>query len=168
MKVGVVSDTHMTRMAKKLPKALTEGLAGVELILHLGDWVDLEIVDELAKIAPVEGIAGNNDGREIVERFGEQKILTLAGARIGMIHGHAPYSGRGTDGNALKAFAGEQLDCILFGHSHQPLLRRENGLLLFNPGSPTDKRREKLYSFGLMDIEDGNIEARHVFYESKG
>ncbi|MNV96722.1 phosphodiesterase [compost metagenome] len=103
-----------------------------------------------------------------MERFGEQKILTLAGARIGMIHGHAPYSGRGTDGNALKAFAGEQLDCILFGHSHQPLLRRENGLLLFNPGSPTDKRREKLYSFGLMDIEDGNIEARHVFYESKG
>lgn len=168
MKVGVVSDTHMTRMAKKLPKALKEGLKGVELILHLGDWVDMEIYNELCVLAPVEGIAGNNDGPDIVSRFGERKILTLAGARIGMVHGHYPYSGRGTDGNALKAFAGETLDCILFGHSHQPLLRRENGVLLFNPGSPTDKRREKLYSFGILEIEEGKIEARHIFYESKG
>ncbi|MFD1775683.1 metallophosphoesterase family protein [Paenibacillus rhizophilus] len=167
MKVGIVSDTHMGRMAK-LPKALTEGLAGVELILHLGDWVDLAVYDELSALAPVEGIAGNNDGSEIVRRFGERKIITLAGARIGMVHGHRPYTGKGTDSNALRAFAGESLDCILFGHSHQPLMRSENGVLLFNPGSPTDKRREKLYSFGLMDIEGGKIEARHIFYESKG
>ncbi|QWU17476.1 hypothetical protein SAMN04487895_104120 [Paenibacillus sophorae] len=168
MKVGVVSDTHMTRAGKKLPKALIEGLAGVELILHLGDWVDMEVYDELSALAPVDGIAGNNDGQDIVKRFGERKIVTVAGARIGMVHGHQPYTGRGTDGNALRAFAGESLDCILFGHSHQPLMRSENGILLFNPGSPTDKRREKLYSFGLLDIEEGKIEARHIFYESKG
>ncbi|MDT3425973.1 putative phosphoesterase [Paenibacillus forsythiae] len=168
MKVGVVSDTHMTRMAKKLPKALVEGLKGVELILHLGDWVDMEIYNELSTLAPVDGIAGNNDGQDIVKRFGERKIVTVEGARIGMVHGHRPYTGRGTDFNALRAFEGEGLDCILFGHSHQPLLRRENGVLLFNPGSPTDKRREKLYSFGLLDIGEGKIEARHIFYESKG
>ncbi|WP_025688339.1 metallophosphoesterase family protein [Paenibacillus zanthoxyli] len=165
MKVGVVSDTHMTRPTrKKLPKALVEGLAGVELILHLGDWIDMEVYDELSALAPVDGIAGNNDGQDIVKRFGARKILTVAGARIGMVHGHQPYTGRGTDGNALRAFAGENLDCILFGHSHQPLMRRENGILLFNPGSPTDKRREKLYSFGLLDIEEGKIAARHIFY----
>ncbi|NGM82584.1 metallophosphoesterase family protein [Paenibacillus sp. 7124] len=167
MKVGIVSDTHLGRMVK-LPKALTEGLAGVELILHLGDWVDLAVYDELSALAPVDGIAGNNDGTEIVRRFGERKILTLAGAQIGMVHGHRPYTGKGTDSNALRAFAGESLDCILFGHSHQPLMRSENGVLLFNPGSPTDKRREKLYSFGLMNIEGGKIEARHIFYDSKG
>ncbi|AKG33736.1 metallophosphoesterase family protein [Paenibacillus durus] len=168
MKVGVVSDTHMTRPMKKLPKALTEGLAGVDLILHLGDWVDMEVYDELSALAPVDGIAGNNDGQDIVKRFGERKILTVTGARIGMVHGHQPYTGRGTDGNALRAFAGENLDCILFGHSHQPLMRSEDGILLFNPGSPTDKRREKLYSFGLLDIEEGKIAARHIFYGSKG
>ncbi|MNW66269.1 Phosphodiesterase YfcE [compost metagenome] len=115
----------------------------------------------------MEGIAGNNDGAEIIRRLGERKIVTLEGVRIGMIHGHAPYSRKGTDGNALLAFEGEKVDCILFGHSHQPLLRQEGDILLFNPGSPTDKRREKQYSFGLMDIEEGKISARHIFYDSR-
>lgn len=84
-----------------------------------------------------------------------------------MVHGHTPHSRKGTDGNALLAFANDKVDCILFGHSHQPLLREENGILLFNPGSPTDKRREKLYSFGILDIEEGKVSARHVFYDSK-
>jgi len=167
MKVGVVSDTHMTRMSKALPQALTEEFRKVDLILHLGDWVDMVVYDQLAALAPVEGIAGNNDGWDIIQKFGERKILQLDGVRIGMVHGHTPYSGKGTDGNALKAFADEEVDCILFGHSHQPLMRNENGILLFNPGSPTDKRREPLYSFGILDIEDGAISARHVFYESK-
>ncbi|WP_342564736.1 metallophosphoesterase [Paenibacillus sp. FSL R7-0345] len=167
MKVGVVSDTHMPRSAKALPQALVEEFRHVDQILHLGDWVAMEIYDLLAELAPVEGIAGNNDGQEIISRFGEQKIVTLDGVRIGLIHGHAPYSRKGTDGNALLAFEGQEVDCILFGHSHQPLMRRENGVLLFNPGSPTDKRREKQYSFGILDIEDGKISARHVFYDSK-
>lgn len=167
MKIGVVSDTHMSSRAKGLPKALVEEFRKVDLILHLGDWVSLEIYDLLSQLAPVEGIAGNNDGAEIIRRFGERKLLTLEGVRIGMIHGHAPYSRKGTDGNALLAFEGEEVDCILFGHSHQPLMRREDGILLFNPGSPTDKRREKQYSFGLLDITDGKISGRHIMYDSK-
>jgi hypothetical protein len=167
MKVGVVSDTHMSRMAKSLPKALIAEFQHVDLILHLGDWVSMGIYDLLSELAPVEGIAGNNDGDEIIARFGERKIITLEGIRIGMVHGHTPHSRKGTDGNALLAFANDEVDCILFGHSHQPLLREENGILLFNPGSPTDKRREKLYSFGILDIEVGKVSARHVFYDSK-
>jgi putative phosphoesterase len=157
----------MSSRAKGLPKALVEEFRKVDLILHLGDWVSLEIYDLLSQLAPVEGIAGNNDGAEIIRRFGERKLLTLEGVRIGMIHGHAPYSRKGTDGNALLAFEGEKVDCILFGHSHQPLMRREDGILLFNPGSPTDKRREKQYSFGLLDITDGKISGRHILYDSK-
>lgn len=167
MKVGVVSDTHLSHAAKELPRVLIEEFSKVDLILHLGDWVAMEVYDRLSRLAPVEGIAGNNDGSEIIQRFGERKIITLEGVRIGMIHGHTPYSRKGTDGNALLAFEGEELDCILFGHSHQPLLRKENGVLLFNPGSPTDKRREKQYSFGLMDIEEGSVSARHIFYDSR-
>lgn len=165
MKIGVVSDTHISRAGKALPQVLVEEFQKVDHILHLGDWVVMEVYDQLAELAPVEGIAGNNDGTAIVRRFGERKIVTLEGMRFGMIHGHAPYSRKGTDGNALLAFEGEEVDCILFGHSHQPLLRRENGILLFNPGSPTDKRREKRYSFGLLEIAGGAIEARHVFFD---
>ncbi|WP_379132626.1 metallophosphoesterase family protein [Paenibacillus sp. sgz500958] len=167
MRVGVVSDTHMSRMSKALPQALIEEFSQVDLILHLGDWVVMEVYEQLSALAPVEGIAGNNDGEEIIRRFGERKVIELDGIRIGMVHGHTPYSGKGTDGNALKAFAGIELDCILFGHSHQPLIRNESGILLFNPGSPTDKRREPLYSFGLLEIGGGSISARHIFYGSK-
>lgn len=167
MKIGVVSDTHLSSMAKTLPKALVDEFRKVDIILHLGDWVSMGIYDLLAELAPVEGIAGNNDGCEIIDRFGERKMITLEGIRIGMVHGHTPYSRKGTDGNALLAFENDEVDCILFGHSHQPLMREENGILLFNPGSPTDKRREKQYSFGIMDIVDVTISARHVFYDSK-
>jgi len=82
----------MTRMAKSLPQALVAEFQNVDLILHLGDWVSMEIYDLLAELAPVEGIAGNNDGMEIIQRFGERKIITLEGVRIGMVHGHTPHS----------------------------------------------------------------------------
>ncbi|KAA9008522.1 metallophosphoesterase [Paenibacillus spiritus] len=167
MRIGVVSDTHISRTGRKLPETLIRSLEGADLILHLGDWVIPEVYDMLAELAPVEGIAGNNDGPMIVSRFGERKILELDGLRFGLVHGHYPYSGQGTPGNALLAFRGESLDCILFGHSHQPLLRRESGLLLFNPGSPTDKRREKRYSFGLLETGGREIRAEHIFYDSR-
>lgn len=164
MRIGVVSDTHIFRAGKKLPQQLIEEFSKVDLILHLGDWVVMDVYDKLAQLAPVDGIAGNNDGYEIIERFGEKKLLTLEGKRVGLIHGHTPYSRKGTDGNALLAFEGEKVDVILFGHSHQPLMRNENGILLFNPGSPTDKRREKKYSFGLLDITETGINAQHIFF----
>jgi putative phosphoesterase len=164
MRIGVVSDTHIFRAGKKLPQLLIEEFSKVDLILHLGDWVVMDVYDQLAQLAPVDGIAGNNDGYEIIERFGEKKLLTLEGKRVGLIHGHTPYSRKGTDGNALLAFEGEKVDVILFGHSHQPLMRNENGILLFNPGSPTDKRREKRYSFGLLDITETGINAQHIFF----
>ncbi|UUZ97202.1 metallophosphoesterase family protein [Paenibacillus sp. P25] len=66
---------------------MKQGLAGVELILHAGDWVDEEVVELFTELAPVEGIAGNNDGPDIVRRFGRRKELVLAGRRIGMVHG---------------------------------------------------------------------------------
>lgn len=164
MRIGVVSDTHIFRAGKKLPQLLIEEFSKVDLILHLGDWVVMDVYDQLAQLAPVDGIAGNNDGYEIIERFGEKKLLTLEGKQVGLIHGHTPYSRKGTDGNALLAFEGEKVDVILFGHSHQPLMRNENGILLFNPGSPTDKRREKRYSFGLLDITETGINAQHIFF----
>jgi uncharacterized protein len=168
MKIGVVSDTHLRGGSVKLPAALTEALEHVDSILHLGDWVSMEVYHQLAAFAPVEGVAGNNDGEDIIRRFGHHKILTLGGVRIGLVHGHEPYSRLTTPQKARKTFETTNVDVILFGHSHQPYLATEEGVLMFNPGSPTDKRREKQYSFGLLEIgEDGKVSARHVFYEDK-
>lgn len=167
MIIGVISDTHMPRSAKRLPAAVIEAFGGVDLILHLGDWVTLDVYEQLAALAPVEGIAGNNDPGEIIDRFGHRKILTLGTYRVGLVHGHTPFAGRSTEEKAQLSFREDEVDAILFGHSHQPLLKQENGVLLFNPGSATDKRRESRYSIGLLQLNEDGIEARHIFYDSK-
>lgn len=164
MKVGVISDTHMPRFAKQLPKAVREGLEGVDLILHAGDWQSMWVYDELSLIAPVEGVAGNTDGWDIYDRFGRRKVIQLGGFKIGLVHGDGV--GKTTEIRAFEAFKEDAVDAVIFGHSHVPLNIRHEGVLLFNPGSPTDKRRQPLYSFGLMTLGE-EIKAEHVFFESK-
>ncbi|MFC7679459.1 metallophosphoesterase family protein [Paenibacillus sp. GCM10028914] len=164
-KVGVLSDTHMPRMAKKLPYELLKGLENSDLIIHAGDWSDWSVYEALRELAPVEGVAGNADGKEIQERLGLSKLLLIEGCRIGVVHGHG---NKGTtEKRALSAFTSQNVDCIIFGHSHIPLLKEVGGVLLFNPGSPTDKRRQSQYSYGIIEIESGEIYARHVYYDHK-
>ncbi|SDC50103.1 hypothetical protein SAMN02799630_00167 [Paenibacillus sp. UNCCL117] len=167
MRIGIVSDTHLYDHKPELPAALVEGLQDVDRILHAGDWIGESIVDRLAAIAPVDGIAGNNDGPGIVRRFGRRKVLELAGRRIGLIHGDG---GRSTPDTAYRAFCSAEgkpeVDVIVFGHSHIPFSETRGGVLLFNPGSPTDKRRQQLFSYGILELTD-RIEARHVYYADR-
>ncbi|CEH29349.1 phosphodiesterase [Aneurinibacillus migulanus] len=164
MRIGVVSDTHMPSRAKRLPEALVRGLQGVELILHAGDFTSPEVIVELETIAPIEGVAGNNDGEEIVSRFGRKKVLTYKGFRIGLVHGDG--KSKTTERRAQDAFTEDEVDIIVFGHSHTPLMREVEGVLLFNPGSPTDKRRQPQFSYGILELGT-EIKAEHYFYDSK-
>lgn len=164
MRIGIVSDTHIPMRAKNLPQALVKGLQGVDYILHAGDWVSLYVAEELAKIAPVDGVAGNNDGDEIIARFGKEKILTFMGFRIGIVHGDG-YR-KTTEERAYETFADAQVDVIIFGHSHAPYAQQRGQVLLFNPGSPTDKRRQKEFSYGILDLGK-EIVAQHFYYSDK-
>lgn len=164
-RIVVVSDTHMPRMAKRLPPALCTALEEADLILRAGDFVDVEAVEALGLFAPVVGVAGNNDSAAIRARFPAQCVLDWQGVRIGLVHGHAG-SGRSTPERALRAFSASRVDAVVFGHSHIPLAEHRDGVLLFNPGSPTDRRRQPHFSFGVLQL-GSRLEARHVFYESK-
>lgn len=164
MRIGVIADTHLTKRATKLPDALVEGLQGVDYILHAGDWITLETVALIEQLAPFDGIAGNNDGPDIIERFGHKKLLTMADYRIGLIHGDG--TRKTTEERAREAFREERPDIVIFGHSHIPYMHTIEGMLMFNPGSPTDKRRQAQYSFGILELAD-EIRAWHVFYDSK-
>ena len=163
--LGIVSDTHLPRFGSALPRALEAGLreAGVERILHCGDMTDLLAVELFERIAPVDAIAGNNDGREIRERYGRKKILSIDDVRVGLIHGDAgPHA---APRNAFEAFANESVDVICFGHSHRPLHERRGEVLLLNPGSPTDKRMNPRYSYATLRLDSGRIvEARLHYY----
>ncbi|SEF62257.1 metallophosphoesterase family protein [Paenibacillus sp. UNC499MF] len=166
MKIGVLSDTHMRPTAGKLPDAVLEGLAGVDLILHAGDWTSPEIIGWVENIAAVESVAGNNDGPDIVRRFGYSKLIEAGGLKIGLVHGDRG-RGRTTEQRALFTFQDEHPDVIVFGHSHIPYSERVDGLLLFNPGSPWDKRWQPRFSFGLIETDGEKIEARHIFFDSR-
>ncbi|MFE5317413.1 metallophosphoesterase family protein [Paenibacillus sp. NPDC056579] len=162
MRIGVVSDTHMFGRAKKLPDALLEGLQGVDMILHAGDWVDEAVVGLFEQIAPTDGVAGNNDGTDIIERFGSHKVLNLAGFRIGLVHGDG--GRKSTLEKAIDVFRDLNVDVIVFGHSHIPYQGMHNGVLLLNPGSPTDKRRQPRYSYGIMEL-GSTVEAAIYYYD---
>ena len=161
MIIGVLSDTHIPRRAKTLPLALLNAFEGVDHIIHAGDILSLDVIRQLDELAPVTAVAGNVDPPETKGRFGEKTILTLGDFRIGVVHGHG--KGGSTVSRAFAAFQGEAVDCIVFGHSHIPYNQYHDGILMFNPGSPTDKRRCSRFSFGMIELSD-SLKASHIYF----
>jgi putative phosphoesterase len=165
---GVVSDTHLPRFGTALPAALVRGLvkAQVRAIFHCGDLTQRIAIELLERIAPVVAVAGNNDTKELREELGERVLVQAGDVRIGITHGHRS-PGRMTIDRAFRAFAGERVDAVFYGHSHLPFRTRRDGVLLFNPGSPTDKRINPAYSYGIVSIEGKRIRAIHRWYLSR-
>ena len=172
VRVAIVSDTHLPRFGRELPRALVAGFEreGIERILHAGDWTTTLAVELLERIAPVDGVAGNNDGPELHGRFGTCKVVELDGVRIGITHGHLG-AGRSTEDRAVRAFehADPRPNVVVFGHSHTPEVRRlASGRWLINPGSPTDKRRQPEFTWALLEVGAGDvIRAELVAYASR-
>ena len=166
--IGVVSDTHMPRFGKALPAALRDGFASerVDIIVHCGDIVDAVAVPWFEAVAPLEAVAGNNDSRELVRRFGHKRILEFGSVRIGVTHGHEG-TGRSTLARAENLFKEDRVTAVLFGHTHVPYCEWHDDVLYFNPGSPTDKRRQPKYSHGIIRIVNDVLEPRFVFYSDK-
>jgi uncharacterized protein len=164
MKMVVVSDTHLPKKKKGLPERLLEALKDAELIIHAGDWQSINVYHELQSYARVEGVYGNVDDEEIISLLPSKKIVEAGGFRFGITHGHG--KGKTTEKRAIAAFEGEKVDCVIFGHSHIPIKRFEGELLIFNPGSPTDKRSQKQYTFGVFNISD-KIIAEHIYFDEE-
>ena len=169
MRIAVVSDTHLPRFGRALPRALVEAMRRerIELTLHLGDFTSPEVAALFEALAPFDGVAGNNDGPELVGRFGRRKVVEARGARLGLVHGDEGV-GRSTPERAARSFAPDEVDAVLFGHSHIPHLDRlPDGRLRLNPGSPTDKRRQPRYSWALLSIRNGEIDAELRYFDDR-
>ncbi|WP_226582326.1 metallophosphoesterase family protein [Halobacillus litoralis] len=163
MKVLVVADTHMPKKGKTLPDRLLQELPSADAVIHAGDWQTVEVYRELEGYAPVTGVYGNVDGEEIQAVFPAQQIVEWHGYRIGIVHGHGDK--KTTEKRALETFGDDSLDILIYGHSHIPVLRYFKKTLLFNPGSPTDKRRTPFYSFGILTLEEEGIHSEHIFFK---
>jgi len=154
MRVVVLADTHAPRRWKACPPLVAAALRHAEAILHAGDVCTPALLDELAQYAAVHVVAGNNDGPEVAAWGAPPRLETeLAGLRVGMIHDSGAADGRLRRMRA--AFPQAQL--VVFGHSHIPLDVRDGGFRIFNPGSPTDRRRQPHGTFGVLRIDAGEL-----------
>ena len=160
MRVVVLADTHAPRRWRGCPPAVAGHLRDAELILHAGDVCVPSVLDELAGYAPVKAVRGNNDGPDVAA-WGAPDTLEfeLAGLPVAMVHDSGPAARR--TARMKRRFPGAEL--VVFGHSHIPLDETGDGVRIFNPGSPTDRRRQPHGTIGLLRIEDARIiEARIV------
>ena len=157
-RLAIVGDTHLPRFGRALPAPMVTALADADRILHVGDHTEAFVIDLLEALAPTLAVAGNNDPPELQERLGFTRMLEMDAVRIGMTHGHLG-PGRTTPERAWRTFADADppVHAIAFGHSHQPMIERRDGIWLLNPGSPTDKRRESTFSLLHVEVDGSEI-----------
>jgi uncharacterized protein len=160
MRVIALADTHAPRRWKSCPSAVAARLRQADVILHAGDVCVASVLEELAGYAPVHAVVGNNDAADVVA-WGARPTLEieLANLKVAMIHDAGAADGRLRRMRATFP----QADVVVYGHSHIPLDARDRGFRIFNPGSPTDRRRQPHGTFGVLTIDNGQlVEARLI------
>ncbi|MCT9930269.1 metallophosphatase family protein [Planotetraspora sp. A-T 1434] len=154
MIVVVLSDTHAPRRWKSCPPAVAGYLRHADVILHAGDVCTAGVLGELAAYAPVHAVLGNNDGPDVAAWGAPETLeLDLDGLRVAMIHD----SGQATGRTARMRRRFPAADLVVFGHSHIPMDLTGDGVRIFNPGSPTDRRRQPHGTLGVLGIADGRL-----------
>lgn len=143
MRIGLISDTH----GLLRPQALA-ALAGVDRIIHAGDIGNAQILEALAAIAPVDAVRGNNDRGPWATVVPHSLTLAFDGVAIHLLH----------DLKELKG-ALPPVQVVIAGHSHKPMVREEDGVLLVNPGSAGPRRFTLPVTVGLLSITAGKATA---------
>jgi putative phosphoesterase len=151
MKIAVLADTHV-HMLEHLPKKIIDTISTVDLIIHAGDFTDVQVLKELKQLRRVKAVQGNMDSTELKNILPVKEIVEIENKRIGVTHGSgAPW---GIEERVRKMFESDRIDIIVYGHSHQSQNKVIDGILLFNPGKATD-------SFGILTI-DGEAEGEII------
>jgi putative phosphoesterase len=155
MQLAIISDTHLPRGARAIPEACLERCRGADAILHAGDLVDVPVLELLRSLGPpVHAVWGNVDSAAVRRLLPERLELELGGARLGMIH--IPGAKAGRHARLRRAFP--RCDAVVFGHTHMPQHEAIDGFAIFNPGSPTERRRAPAHTMGMATVRDGVVE----------
>jgi putative phosphoesterase len=167
MTIAIVGDTHMPKGKRRLPERALELLRASDLIVHTGDFTGIEALELFAAIGPpLVAVAGNVDEPAVHEVLPAETTFTVGeSARVGLVHDAGPRAGR----LARMRRRFPEADAVLFGHSHLPLHERADeadpgSFQIFNPGSPTERRRAPRHSMGVAELSPaGDLELRHVW-----
>lgn len=160
-RIGLVSDTHIKRHKRVLPRQMLEAFDGCTCIFHAGDICVERVLTELDKIAPVYAVHGNNDVAELVETLPRDLYFQIGVHMLGLTHGHA---GGGPAQEVAQQRMRGIVDCVVYGHSHNPEVVTRQGLMMVNPGSPTDMRFGRTPTYGLLTVDE-RIQAQIVELE---
>jgi putative phosphoesterase len=143
MRIAVLADTHTNKL-EYLPRKITDAISTVDMIIHAGDFTDIQLLEELKQLTEVKAVHGNMDSRQLKSVLPAKEIVETKDRRIGITHGSgAPW---GIEGRVRKVFESDQIDIIVYGHSHRSQNRVINDILFFNPGKAED-------SFGIITID---------------
>jgi putative phosphoesterase len=142
MRIAVLADTHVNGL-EHIPKKIIDALSTVDLIIHAGDFTDIQLLKELKRLMEVKAVHGNMDSRELKIVLPVKEIVEIENKRIGITHGSGgPW---GIEQRVRKMFESDRIDIVVYGHSHQPQNKVIKDILLFNPGKAAD-------SFGILTI----------------
>jgi putative phosphoesterase len=147
MRVGVLSDTHLSRVSGDLGEIVDRHFSQMDMILHAGDYVSLDVVRFLNK-RPFKGVHGNMDPLEVKETLPEKAVFEVGPWKVGLIHGWGPAAG--LEEKLRLEF--EDVDVIVYGHAHRAANHTAEGVLLFNPGTATGYAHSGLNSVGVLEF----------------
>ncbi len=149
MRIGVISDTHLTRLNEAIKAVAELHFADVDLIVHAGDIVDAAVLDVFGG-TDVYAVCGNMDLTTVRNTYPQKLVLEIDWCRVGIIHGWgAPF---GIEEKLIKEF--KNIDCLIYGHTHRAANHEKDGVLYFNPGSPTDRAFNDRRTIGILEIRD--------------
>jgi putative phosphoesterase len=160
MLIAVIADTHMPRGHRVLPEAAVEAMSSADLILHAGDIMRPDVLEEIEALGPpVFAVHGNMDSRELRERLPAERTVDVGAASIGLLHDAGPAAGR------LERLRARfpRADAVVFGHSHLPLHEQSGRFQIFNPGSPTERRRAPQRSMGIARVNGNELTFEHIW-----
>jgi len=149
MKIGVISDTHLHEVTGQLVRIYEEHFSDVDMILHAGDLVSMDIVDFLSQ-KRLYVVQGNMDCQAVKDRFAEKEVIQVNGFRLGLIHGWG--SPLGIEKRIRPEFG--EVDAIIYGHSHGSANHRRGDVLFFNPGSASGFSVSRSHSVGILHIAE--------------
>ncbi len=153
MRIGIISDTHIPDRAEHLPKEVLAEFKKVDMIIHAGDFVSIDVLNKLKNAcANIKAVAGNMDPENIRKILPAKEIIKVGGYKIGVFHGYGHPSGLVEV--LTKLFKKYNVNIIVFGHSHTPQNEMIGNILFFTPGSPTDKLFAPYNSYGIIEITD--------------
>jgi uncharacterized protein len=158
VKVVVLADTHLKGGADSLPVTVLTAISSADLVLHAGDVTSRTALEGLVALAPTHAVLGNND-HELRGTLGETLVLELEGVRVALVHDSGARTGRAA--RLHRRFPAA--DLVVFGHSHVPCDEPGvDGQLLFNPGSPTQRRSQPVATFGELELGGGSVRRRVI------